>query len=421
MAVLTEAHMGRPGLTQSAVRVTLLDLASIVPYYVGHLASALKQYDDSVRVEVASINYHLDRNYFTSAGIQRQPGLADIAGKAAADYPAVRRTLKSLEYLLNLSRTLGHYRRQRQDIVHVQFMPLIRTGFPFERWFLQKLKKSGAKVVYTVHNVLPQDTGDRFRTHYARMYGIADHLICHDDAARQRLVAEFNLPKSRISVIPHGPLFEGPRASGSDVRRRLSIPRDHAIVLWQGILRPYKGVDFLLEAWQQLQTRNAAATLVIAGSGDSPELDKIRARVAALGVTSSVRLDLRFMPLQDVADYHAAADILVYPYREITTSGALMTGVAWGKAVVASRLPAFEQVLSHGENALLVHYGDNSHLGDCLFSLIDNSVLRNRLGAAARKLISANSWPTIAAATISTYQSLLPHKLSVPLAQTASH
>ena len=59
-----------------------------------------------------------------------------------------------------------------------------------------------------------------------------------------------------------------------------------------------------------------------------------------------------------MADLYQDAEILVYPYGEVTTSGALMTGIGYGKAIVATRLPAFEQLLHDGENALLVAYGD---------------------------------------------------------------
>ena len=72
-------------------------------------------------------------------------------------------------------------------------------------------------------------------------------------------------------MIAHGPLLTAAPPSaveaGTPVRRRLGIGPEVCLVLWQGILRPYKGVDFLLDAWQQVQARSAC--LAIVGGGDA--------------------------------------------------------------------------------------------------------------------------------------------------------
>ena len=128
----------------------------------------------------------------------------------------------------------------------------------------------------------------------------------------------------------------------------------------------------------------------------------------ALNLGRSVRLDLRFVSVAELQDYHAAADVLVYPYREVTTSGALMTGVGYGKAILASRLPAFEELLRHDRNALLAEYGDVRQWGLQLDRLIADTRLRRRLGDQLRCLsASAPNWDDIAAQTAACYRSVL--------------
>jgi glycosyltransferase involved in cell wall biosynthesis len=383
------------------LRIVVLDGLSIVPYYTGHLCAHLAS-AGGVRVWSACVTYQHDPKFFTSLEISNDPGLLDFAWKAPA---RLRRMLKALEYVVNLTALLVRFILSRPDAVHVQFLPLLTVGLPVERWFLRLVRAMGVKVVYTVHNVLPQDTGDRWRSNYAQIYAMADRLICHDEEAAERLVAEFAVPRAHLTVIPHGPLFEGvSSASRAATRERLGFGGAGCVFLWQGILRPYKGISFLLKAWRDVCTADERAMLAIVGGGDPELAATIDREVSELGLRKRVRLDLRFVTVEQLIDYLEAADVLVYPYSEITTSGALMTGVVRGKPVVATSLAAFRRILVHEENALLVPYGDVAALAENLLRLAVDPELRKRIGenlrSAQRKL---PRWPEIAAQTYRCY------------------
>ena len=400
------------------ISVTILDLASIVPYYVGHLSKAMAGCD-AVNLEVASINYHLDRSYFDREGVRRR-WLVDLGSYISGPFRGLRRGFKSFEYLVNLALTYGRSAWRKPDIIHVQFLPLVRTGLPIERWFLQAVQAVGVKVVYTVHNVLPHDTGKRFRLQYAVLYAMADHLICHDESAKDELIARFGVDATRISVIAHGPLFRNVSHGSPGIRKALSIRDADKLVLWQGILRPYKGIDFLLEAWRKVQDRGLPATLAIVGSGDSETTEAVLRKVAALGLADSVHLCLRFVSVEELARYYSSSDIVVYPYREISTSGALMTGLGFGKAIIASRLPAFAELLTEGVNALFTGYGNTDELADRISLLISDDALRRRLGEGGRKLAGIESWEAIANATTSVYETVMSHSSTVQPVAAAS-
>lgn len=389
------------------LRICMFDLASMIPYYTGHLCAALGA--QRVAVSVASVTYQHDPEFFSREGIRNQPGLLDLTFRLRNAPEKVRRLLKVLEYVVNMAALLLRLAVSRPDVLHVQFLPLSTRGLALERWFLRAVKILGIKVVYTVHNVLPQDTGERYRSTYRRLYHLADWLVCHDVEASSRIRAEFGIDPNRISVIPHGPLFENSHACASSVARaRLGFPSDEPLVLWQGIVRPYKGVEFLLRAWKRFCDVSLRGKLVIAGMGDRALMQDIEAETAALGIQPRVRLELRFLPIQEVADWYDAADILVYPYREITTSGALLTGVVRGKAIVASRLPAFEQILGDGENALLIPYGDTDGWAYAFLQLMEDPGLRESLGARLRSSqTSFPRWAEIAGRTCECYRDAL--------------
>ncbi len=381
--------------------VLMLDLASIVPYYTGHLTTAVLK-EGGIELEVGAINYHLDAGYFQRQGISRCSGLVDIVSKFAISPPKLRQGLKAAEYLVNLLTVLVRCIFTRPDVVHIQFLPLFATGLPFERWFVQALKVIGMNTVYTVHNMLPHDTGKRHHPRYEALYQMVDGLICHDEASRLRLIQEFGVDSRKVTIIPHGPLFDQTQGRECGVARKaLSLPKDGLIVLCQGILRPYKGVDILLEAWRAVHDSKSAATLVIVGAGAEELENQIRISAREFDISQSVRLDLRFVSASELADYYSAADILVYPYREITSSGSLMTGINRGKGIIASRLAAFEEILSDGESALLVAPGNPVELASALQQLIGNADLRLKLGRHERS--AGPQWPAIARDTIGAY------------------
>jgi glycosyltransferase involved in cell wall biosynthesis len=391
-----------------AARVFVMDLVSIVPYYTGHLCTALKDVP-GLQVDLGAIAYYLDPQFFRRRSLSAADGIVDVVSRLPGLPAAVRRPLKTAEYAVNLLLLLARWTFRRPDVLHVQFLPMLRFGIPFELWFLRAVRLMGIRVIYTVHNVLPQDGGEEHRATYQQLYGLVDRLICHDASARARLIAEMRVPASRIDVIPHGPLF-GPPAhrTRAQARRALGIHDHQRLVLWQGILRPYKGVSFLLDAWRAVCRTTPNACLAIVGTGDAALVDSVRREVVALGIESSVRLELRFVPVEELEDFYAAADVLVYPYREITSSGALMTGISYGKPIVASRLPAFETMLTSGHDALLVKYGDTAALSAALEKLLDEPAFAAQLGDRVRRLYQQGPhWADIARETSLSYGRVL--------------
>jgi glycosyltransferase involved in cell wall biosynthesis len=400
------------GPPDPALRVFMLDLLSIVPYYTSALSAALLR-TRGVDLELGAITYYLDRDCYRRQGVCFAPGVIDLVSRSSHLSRPLRRIAKTVEYLANLTRLWLQFRGDKHDLIHVQFLPLLLFGSSIELRFLRALRRQGVRIVYTVHNVLPHDASLNLRSHYAHIYNLADHLICHDVPSSGRLIEDFGQSPSRISVIPHGPLLTPDRThTSAAARHRLGLAQRECVILWQGILRPYKGVEFLLDVWSKVRTFGKPACLVIVGGGDDSIERRIREKVNALKLTNSVRLDLRFVSVEELQDYHAAADVLVYPYSEVTTSGALMTGLGYGKAVVASRLPAFQQILRHNHNALLAAYGDIDEWSLEIERLIADPALRRRLGEALRDGSNeVADWDRIAAKTVDCYRGVLQSKL----------
>jgi glycosyltransferase involved in cell wall biosynthesis len=290
------------------------------------------------------------------------------------------------------------------DIVHVQFLSMLRTRVPLDLWFVQFCQWRGSKIVLTVHDLLPHDTGEMYRNQFNGLYRMADRLICHSDSVRQRLTEEFAILPEKIAVIPHGPFFyDLPTTDGEEVLRGFALEPDKVLVLWQGIIFPYKGIDLLLRAWQRVEELSAGTYLIIAGTGAPERLQEIRVQVEELGLVQ-VRLHFRFISSEELVALYRAADVVVYPYRAITTSGALATGLSLGKTIVASDLPVFCELLKNRENALLVAPEDTEALAVALIELIQDAALRKRLADKVQAMnFGDESWLSIAQQTMEVY------------------
>jgi glycosyltransferase involved in cell wall biosynthesis len=385
--------------------VFMMDLWATVPYYTAYLSKALLV--EHIDLTVGSISYYLDRGCFSSRGIKVDPGLLDVVGKFRL--PRLpRRILKLLEALLNLSALTVRFLISRPDVIHVQYLPMLKWRLPLDLWFLEFCRKRGSKIVLTVHDLLPHDTGDAYKRTFDKLYRMVDAMICHSDHIRMRLGVEFSVPAEKISVIPHGPFFYDLPATGLEENlRSFEVEPGKVLVLWQGIIFPYKGIDLLLHAWQQVEANEKDAYLVIAGTGASELLDQIRGQVKQLGL-NRVKLHFRFISTEELVALYRAAGVVVYPYRAITTSGALATGLALGKAIVASDLPVFRELLTHGKNALLVDPQESGELADALIKLTQSSALRDQLAQKVREMsFGDQSWRLIAKQTVQVYESIM--------------
>ena len=379
----------------------MMDLWATVPYYTAYLSKALLA--AGVDVQVGSITYYLDRDCFTGRGIRVDPGVVDVVGRFALP-KLPRRVLKLGEAMLNLMALVVRFGVRPPDVIHVQYLPMLRWKLPLDFWFLAFCRWRGARIVLTVHDLMPHDTAERYKATFLELYQSVDAIICHSDHIKRRLGDEFAVSAEKVAVIPHGPFFyDLPDIKSEGMLASFGVVAGDIVVLWQGIIFPYKGLDLLLAAWQEVEVRAPRCYLVIAGTGAPELLQQLRDDVRRLGL-KRVHLELRFISTEELAAVYRAAAIVVYPYRAITTSGALATGLALGKTIVASDLPVFRELLTSGENAWLVDPQEQRELAEALAVLANDAALRERLAEQVRAMNFGDaSWLSIAKETKDVY------------------
>jgi glycosyltransferase involved in cell wall biosynthesis len=274
--------------------------------------------------------------------------------------------------------------------------------FPFVRrlaqaWFgvwLRVTKLLGLRLVWTAHNVLPhaQVFADDAAARRA-LVRRCDLVLAHSSAALAGL-SELGAVPGKCLVTRHGPM--GPaapvtlRMPGSGER-----PREF---LFFGKVTEYKGVEDLVAAFNGLP-KGIPVRLTVAGQCDDPGL---RARLRA---AANVRLRLQRVPERDVAELMASADVVVLPFRQVTTSGSAELALSHARPLIVPDLPGLADL---PDGAVIRYDGSVPGLTEALADLAaaDRSRLA-AMSAAASAHSTQVSWHAIAVATLSAMESVV--------------
>jgi glycosyltransferase involved in cell wall biosynthesis len=265
------------------------------------------------------------------------------------------------------------------------------------QWLDRFLLPRGHPRVLTAHDVLPREPRAGQLAGQRSLYERMDAIVVHSEHGASRLRDELGLDPARVHVIPHGALHDlAAQPDDAAPPPELGPPTPGPVVLFFGLLRPYKGVDVLLDAWQRAD-RPPGAELWIAGM---PRMD-------VSGVSGpNVRTALRFVSGAELAGAFRAADLVVLPYREIDQSGVLFTALAFGKPLLLTAVGGFPEIAATGA-AELVPPGDPDALAGALSALLADPARRERMAAAARAAAAGPyGWDAIARRTLELYSGL---------------
>jgi beta-1,4-mannosyltransferase len=350
-------------------------------------------------------------DYSTANAYQRSlsAALTDLGVEVAADPTHRRRILPVLEAV----RSHG-----RPDIVHLHWTePYVARGASTSRVKaartlaeLRWLRARGTAIVWTAHDLFRHDLANdpHERSFMRSLGGLADAIVVHCEAAREALAETLALDaerRTRLRVIPHGHYAGAYRddVTREEARRRLALPDAARVVAFVGWVRPYKGVTDLLEAFSALP--DADARLVVAGKA----LDEAyAARVTALAAADDrVRLDLGFVPDDELQVYLRAADVVATPFLEIFTSGSVLLAMSFGKAVIAPRRGCVAETVDE-RGGVLYDADDPQALREALRAALSADV--DTMGRHNADRLPEFDWSRVAAATLATYEEVVDRR-----------
>lgn len=252
-----------------------------------------------------------------------------------------------------------------------------------------RFRDRGGRLLWTVHNVLPHEM--RFRMAELELAEFlarsADRIHVLGEETIAAAAPFYRLPAEKVVVIPHASYLDVyPDCIGTEeARRRLGLLDGEIGILLFGVIRPYKGLDTLLDAFDRVLAADPRLRLLVAGRPSaSPRVDIWRQRCAEHPRIVSA---LRYIEPAEVQLWLRACDLVVLPYQAVLNSGALHLALAFGRPVIAPAVgvvaaqvePAFASTFAPGDDDDMVRA-----IGDAVTRLTTPEAGAAALAAAER-------------------------------------
>jgi glycosyltransferase involved in cell wall biosynthesis len=282
--------------------------------------------------------------------------------------------------------------RERPDLLLFKYwMPFFAPAFGTV--IRQVKRRCGARAVLVCDNVVPHERTpiDLPLTRYA--LAPVDGFVVMSASVRDDLLRV--RPDARWRLVPH-PIYSlfGARVAKDEARAALGLGPGPWILFF-GYVRPYKGLDDLIEALPAIRARRPVR-LLVAGEFYEGEA-RCRRRVAELGLGDAVRFDADYIPEARVPLYFSAADVVVLPYRTATQSGIVQIAYHLDAPVICTDVGGLAEVVPQGRTGFVVPPDDPGALAAAVSRFYDEG-WEERLRAGVREEKRKYSWDPMVAA-----------------------
>jgi D-inositol-3-phosphate glycosyltransferase len=387
-------------------------------------------------IEISLLTGGFDRPY--AFGIAMALALKsvtlDLIGNSVVETPEMNRTprvtflsyywepfknagtaTKLWQVLRFYARLMVYAARTRHKIFHL----LWNNKFQFfDRTLLMLYYKAlGKRLVFTAHNV---NAGKRDLTDSALnrltlkiQYKLCDHIFVHTEKMKRELLDDFGVQERAVTVIPFGINNSVPDTdlTPAEAKRRLGIREDERTILFFGGVRPYKGLEYLVDAFNRLGSGNYR--LIIAGEAKKDTekyMSDIQQAIGQAGTGARILQKLEYIPDSEAELYFKAADVSVLPYTLVFQSGILLLAYSFGLPVIATDVGSFSEDIIPGRTGLVCRPRDGGDLARAIREYFDSELYEtlDRHRKEIREHANARySWDVVGDMTRNVYASLL--------------
>lgn len=394
--------------TVSEVEINLLTGCKDKPYVFG-LATALAS--KGVRLDV------LGSDEIDSPELHAAPNLRflNFYGSHTSDASFTQKLSKALAYYTKLIR---HVACSSPRILHILWNNKFEL---FDRTILMLYYKAlGKKIAFTAHNVnqAKRDAKDSWfnRVTLKMQYRLCDHIFVHTQKMKNELCEDFAVAERAVTVIrfPINNALPDTELTSIEAKRRLGLRDDERAVLFFGRVRPYKGIEYLLDAFRLLRANTQEPyRLIVAGEaikGCEDYLREIQNAVRDEFDREQVIWRTHFIPDDEVEVYFKAADVLVLPYKEIFQSGVLFLAYAFGLPVVATDVGSFREEVVEGKTGFLCKPGEPAEMAKAIQTYFTSDLFKHlkfRRKEITDYANASHSWSAVAELTCNAYDIML--------------
>ena len=306
-------------------------------------------------------------------------------------------------------------RKKFFNVVHIHWIYFYLSGKNKSLYFISCLgflldvlvtKWSGLKIVWTVHNSISHDSQFPRLELWTRrqLVKLVDRVICLNKMTLEMIADEYQFIPAKAVVIPHGhyrDVYQKP-IDLIEARKELSLPETGRLYLNLGLLRPYKGIESLLQVWGENQDIFAGDTLLIAGKPwDETYAKKLQELAEGM---ERVMIYPQFVEQNKLHLYFSAANVVVLPFKKILNSGSLILAMSFGKPFIAPRLGGLIEVVGDADRLL---YDPEDDAGLLKAMRKSTQVDLQQLSQLVVKECDRLDWDSIAQKTVDVYRSIL--------------
>jgi glycosyltransferase involved in cell wall biosynthesis len=247
-------------------------------------------------------------------------------------------------------------------------------------------KLLGKKVLLTAHNVntRARDGRDSVFNRFSLkiQYRLVDHIFVHTERMKKELITAFGANERAISVIPFGINNAVPNTelTPAEAKQKLRISGSEKTVLFFGALRPSKGLEYLVAAFQLLAGKHADFRLIIAGErkkGNEQYVDSVRATISQDVSSDRISQVIQYISDADTEVYFKAADVLVLPYTANFQSGVLFLSYSFGLPVIATNVGSFGEDVVVGRTGFLCRPRDPADLAGVIEKYFESALFKS--------------------------------------------
>jgi len=263
---------------------------------------------------------------------------------------------------LSWYRTAALLNRESPDLIIFQWWhPFFGPVFGLITRFLRPVLRE--KICFLCHNVLPHESSplQRVLTQYAFRH--AKFFVVHSEQDERQLAT---LQKGGLVTRGCHPTYaefsQHESYTKDEACEALSIPKDRRTILFFGLVRRYKGLQFLIDAMQQVISR-VPCHLLIAGEfydDKQPYVERIQER----GLNEHITVIDQYIPNEQLALYFASADLVALPYVSATQSGIIQIAFGFGVPVITTSVGGLPEAVDHGKTGLIVEPNNAEQLAE---------------------------------------------------------
>ncbi len=266
---------------------------------------------------------------------------------------------------------------------------------------LRTANHKGTKIVWTVHNFRSHERRHEWlqKRFWREFRSLVDGCVCLSESSRLELLKADKGAGYLSTVIPHGHYREAypMKTTREAARQKFSIDGGAFTITHVGLMREYKNVPTLIQSFYQTK---GIDRLIVAGEVFDPQ---VRRRVEAAMGDPRASIKFKHVADDDMQFYYRAADLAVFPYREILNSGSAMTALSFDVPVLVPGIGSMPELRDMvGRDWVMTYQGD-----------LSSSVLEEAkawvVGTRREKKAPLDkfAWPGIASKTIEFYKELL--------------